>query len=81
MVGLETAGSQIEALAGMPEAVQIKLLKGSIATLHLRDDALEAVARAYLARDLGIALPLSKRLIERAGQDASPIDTSRVTSR
>jgi uncharacterized protein len=75
VIGLETPGLQIDALMGMADAVQVKLLKGSVATLHLRDDALEVVARAYLARDLGITLPFSKRLLERAGQDASPIDT------
>ena len=75
LVGLETPGLQIDALMGMPDEAQIKLLKGSVATLHQRDDALEVLHRAYLGRDLGITLPLSKRLIERAGQDASAIDT------
>jgi uncharacterized protein YbaP (TraB family) len=75
MIGLETARLQIDALMGMPDAVQVKLLKGSVATLHLRDHALEVMARAYLARDLGIALPFSKRLLERAGQDPAPVDT------
>ena len=75
MIGLETAGLQIDALAGMPDIVQIKLLKGSLATLHLRDDAQEVLARAYLGRDLGITLPFSRRILERAGQDASPVDT------
>jgi uncharacterized protein YbaP (TraB family) len=74
VVGLETQGLQIDALIGMPEPAQIKLLKGSVATLHLRDDALEVLHRAYLRRDLGITLPFTKRIIERAGQDASAVD-------
>jgi uncharacterized protein YbaP (TraB family) len=75
VIGLENAELQIDALMGMPDAVQVKLLKGSVATLHLRDGALEVLHRAYLARDLGITLPFSKRLLERAGHDASPVDT------
>jgi uncharacterized protein YbaP (TraB family) len=75
VVGLESARLQIDALTGMPEAVQIKLLKGSVAMLHLRNDALEVLHRAYLGRDLGITLPFTKRLMERAGQDPSPVDT------
>jgi uncharacterized protein len=74
VVGLETASSQIDALMGLSEVVQIKLLKGSVATLHLRDDALEVLHRAYLARDLGTTIPFTKRIMERAGQDASPVD-------
>jgi uncharacterized protein len=75
LVGLETAGLQIDALLGMPESDQIKLLKASVATVHLRDDLLEVLHRAYLARDLGITLPLSKRVIERAGHDPLPVNT------
>jgi uncharacterized protein len=75
VVGLESAGLQIDALTGMPEAVQIKLLKGSVAMIHLRNDALEVLHRAYLGRDLGITLPFTKHLMERAGQDPSPVDT------
>jgi uncharacterized protein YbaP (TraB family) len=75
VVGLETAALQIDALVGMPDAVQVKLLKGTVATLHLRNDALEVLHRAYLGRDLGTTLPFTKRLMERAGHDPSPIDT------
>lgn len=74
MVGLETMAQQIDALAGMPEPVQVGMLKASIATLAQRDDALEALHRAYLARDLGTSLPLSKRLVERAGYDPAMVD-------
>lgn len=75
VIGLETATFQIDALMSMPDDVQIRLLKGSVATLHLRDDALEVLHRAYLARDLGTTLPFTKRILERAGQDPSPVDT------
>jgi uncharacterized protein len=74
-VGLETASFQLDALSGMPDIVQRKLLKGTVATLHLRDDAFEVLHRAYVRRDLGAILPFTKRIIERARQDPSPIDT------
>lgn len=74
VVGLETLGSQIDAMAAMPEAVQVALLKGTVGTIALRDDALETLHRAYLARDVGTSVPLSKRIIEKAGYDASAMD-------
>ena len=72
--GLETFALQIGALDGLPEAAQIGLLKATVATIHLRNDALEVVHRAYLARDLGISVPFTKRIVERAGHDPSPLD-------
>ena len=74
VVGLETMALQIGALDGLPEAAQIGLLKATVATIHLRKDALEVVHRAYLARDLAISVPFTKRIVERAGHDPSPLD-------
>jgi len=74
VVGLETFALQIGALDGLPEGAQIGLLKATVATIHLRNDALEVVHRAYLARDLAISLPFTKRIVERAGHDPSPLD-------
>ena len=74
VVGLETFALQIGALDGLPEAAQVGLLKATVATIRLRDDALEVVHRAYLARDLAISLPFTKRIVERAGLDPSPFD-------
>ncbi len=74
MVGLETFALQIGALDGLPEKAQIGLLKATVATIHLRNDALEVVHRAYLARDLAISVPFTKRIVERAGHDPSPLD-------
>jgi uncharacterized protein YbaP (TraB family) len=75
VAGLETFAFQIDAVAGMPEAVQVGLLKATVGTIHLRNDALEAMHRAYLRRDLATSVPFSKRLAERAGYDPSPLDT------
>jgi uncharacterized protein YbaP (TraB family) len=74
VVGLETFGSQIGALDGLPEAVQVGLLKATVATIRLRDDALEVIHRAYLARDLGTSLPFTRHIVARAGHDPSPLD-------
>ena len=75
VVGLETAQFQADALVGLPEATQIGLLKATVATIALRNDALEVLHRAYLARDLGVTIPFSKLLVEKAGYDAAPLDT------
>jgi uncharacterized protein len=73
-VGLETIGSQINAIADLPEDVQVSLLKASVATIALRSDALEVMHQAYLRRDLGTSIAFSKRLIQRAGYDPAVMD-------
>jgi len=73
-VGLETMELQINALMGLPEDVQVSLLKSTLGTLALRDDALEVLHRAYLRRDLATSLPFTKYIVARAGYDASSLD-------
>ena len=72
--GLETMEFQINAIAGLPEDVQVSLLKATVATIALRNDALEVMHRAYLRRDLAAAMPFTKHLVERAGYDSAAID-------
>jgi uncharacterized protein YbaP (TraB family) len=74
LVGLETVESQIAAMAALPEDVQLALLRATVATVALRDDALEAMHQAYLRHDIAIAVPLSRRLAERAGHDPAALD-------
>lgn len=74
LAGLETIAQQVDAMTAMPEDVQVKLLKATVATIALRNDALEVLHRAYLARDLATSLPFSKRIIERAGHDPASVD-------
>jgi uncharacterized protein len=74
VVGLETMALQVSALDGLPEAAQVGLLKATVATIRLRNDALEVMHRAYLARDLATSVPFTKRIVERAGHDSSPLD-------
>jgi uncharacterized protein YbaP (TraB family) len=73
-VGLETIGFQINAIADLRQDVQVSLLKASVATLALRNDALEVMHQAYLRRDLGTSMAFSKRLVERAGYDPAVMD-------
>lgn len=74
VVGLETAQSQINVMAGLSQDVQVSFLKATVATIELRSDALEAMHRAYLRRDLASSLPFTKRIVERAGYDSSSLD-------
>ncbi|HMK81205.1 MAG TPA: TraB/GumN family protein [Xanthobacteraceae bacterium] len=74
VVGLETMEFQFNAIMGLPEDVQVSFLKATVATLGQRDDALEVLHQAYLRRDLAIAMPFTKRIIERAGYDSAAID-------
>ena len=74
MVGLETIESQTNAITGLPEPTQIGLLKATIATMPLRNDALEVLHRLYLARDIAPIMPFTKHIVEKAGYDASSFD-------
>ncbi len=74
VVGLETVEFQFDAIMGLPEDVQVSFLRATVATIGQRNDALEALYQAYLRRDLGIAMPFTKRIIEQAGYDSAAID-------
>jgi len=74
LVGLETMAFQINAISGLSEDVQVSLLKATVATIELRDDALEVMHRSYLGRDLGTSLPFTRHIVERAGHDAAGVD-------
>lgn len=74
MVGLETVEGQIDAITGMQEPTQVWLLKATIATVPLRDDALEVLLRAYLARDIATTMPFTRHIVEKAGYDSSSLD-------
>ena len=69
VIGLETIGSQINMLAGLPEAAQLDLLKRSLALLDNQEDLLEVLIRLYLARDLGAIMPFNAKFAEKRGFD------------
>ena len=69
VIGLETIGSQINMLAGLPEAAQLDLLKRSLVLLDNQEDLLEVLIRLYLARDLGAIMPFNAKFAEKLGFD------------
>ena len=84
VIGLETVGSQINALAGMPEAAQVDLLKTSLAFVENHENMSEVLIQLYLARDLGAIMPFSAKFAEKAGFDPAvfaPIERDLVDKR
>ena len=75
VVGLETAKSQMEALARLPEADQIALLSTAIIGHADIDDAFETLLLRYLDRDVGPILPLQYYLTEKAGLSPTAMQT------
>jgi len=71
VIGLETIDDQVGALAGLPEATQVFLLRTTLAIMDSSVDQWEVLHRQYLARDLGVILPFTLHLIQRAGFDTS----------
>jgi uncharacterized protein YbaP (TraB family) len=69
VIGLETIGSQINVLAGMPEAAQLDLLRTSLAFLDNQENLFEVLIRLYLARDLGAIMPFNAKFAEKLGVD------------
>ncbi|MFY0612807.1 MAG: TraB/GumN family protein [Hyphomicrobiaceae bacterium] len=71
VVGLETVESQLTSLSGVPEADQMAMLRLSLAFLAQREDMFETLIQAYVKRDLGVVLALSKGLAQIAGLKSS----------
>lgn len=69
--GLETVASQLNSMAGVPEQDQIAMLRVSLKFLDKREDMFETMIQAYLKRDLGVVLALSKGLSKIAGLKSS----------
>jgi uncharacterized protein YbaP (TraB family) len=62
VVGLETIKSQITSMTTVPEKDQLAMLRLSLAYADRREDLFETMIQAYLKRDLGIVLSLTKAL-------------------
>ncbi|MFT5507221.1 MAG: hypothetical protein ACI89J_000285 [Hyphomicrobiaceae bacterium] len=71
VVGLETVASQLQSMAGVPDADQVSMLRVSLKFIAQREDLFETMIQAYLRRDLGIVLALSKGLAQIAGLKSS----------
>ena len=67
VVGLETLADQLRAMAKVPEADQLIMLKATLKFYDRVDDMLETMVQLYLKRDIGIIWPLQIELWREAG--------------
>ncbi len=74
VVGLETADSQLKAMASVPNDQQILMLKSSLAYIDRTDDMIETLVQLYLKRQLGATMPFQKILAEKSGVPASAFE-------
>jgi uncharacterized protein YbaP (TraB family) len=74
--GLETLESQLQALASVPEADQVEMLKAGVRFYDRIDDLLETMVQLYLRRQLGAIWPLQLALAEKVGVPAKAFDSA-----
>jgi uncharacterized protein YbaP (TraB family) len=74
--GLETVESQFRALASVPEADQVEMLKSGIRFYDRIDDMAETMIQLYLRRQLGSIWPLQLALAEKVGVSAKAFDAA-----
>lgn len=67
IAGLETLEQQLRAMASVPEADQLEILKAGLRTYDRIDDILETMVQLYLGRQLGAIWPLQLALAEKVG--------------
>jgi uncharacterized protein len=67
VMGLESLEQQFRAMADVPEADQVEMLKASLRTYDRIDDVVETTVQLYLARQLGAVWPFQLALAERSG--------------
>jgi hypothetical protein len=65
--GLETLELQFHAMADVPEADQVEILKAGLRTYDRLDDMVETTIQLYLRRELGAIWPLQLELAEQVG--------------
>lgn len=66
-LGLETLELQFRAMASVPEADQIEMLKSGVRFYDRIDDLIETMVQLYLQRQLGAIWPLQLILAEKVG--------------
>ena len=67
VAGLETIEEQLDAMAAVPEADQLTVLKASLKLQTHGRDALETILQRYLAREVGKVWPMQEELWRQAG--------------
>lgn len=73
--GLESTEMQYTALADVPDAEQVSLLKATLAAQDRLDDVTEAMVQLYLAHDLGRIWPLQREVWLRFGASPKALDS------
>jgi len=67
VTGLESLEQQFRAMAGVPEADQVEMLRASLRSYDRIDDVVETTVQLYLARQLGAVWPFQLALAEKFG--------------
>ncbi len=67
VAGLETLEDQLQALAAVPDTDQLTVLRAGLKLTERSDDVLETMVRSYLAREIGLILPMHELLWRQAG--------------
>lgn len=75
VLGLETLEDQLSAMASVPEADQLTVLRASLKLAPLTDDMLETMLQRYLAREIGKVWALQSELWRKAGFDPASFAT------
>lgn len=74
VVGLETAESQLAAMASIPNDKQVLILKAGLAYADRTDDMIETIVQLYLTRKIAATMPFQLMLAEKAGIAPSAYD-------
>lgn len=74
VVGLETAESQLAAMASIPNDKQILILKAGLAYADRTDDMIETLVQLYLQRRIAATMPFQLMLAEKIGIKPSAYD-------
>ena len=74
VVGLETAESQLRAMAGISTFSQLALLVSTVRYIDRVEDFVETLVQSYLRRDVSVALPLQAYFHEKLGLPRSALD-------
>ena len=69
VVGLETIDDQLAAMASIPEADQLNMLKATLKSYSRNADLIETMLQRYLAREMSKLFPLQAEMIRAAGLD------------
>ncbi|MEQ1648589.1 MAG: TraB/GumN family protein [Hyphomicrobiaceae bacterium] len=72
--GLESLDMQFQALASVPDADQVNILKATLKSYDKLDDSLETMTQLYLKKDIGIIWPLQMALAEKNGVSRTSFD-------